>query len=156
LNAPICYDAQSNSCFPRMIHRAVTSLYQTMPILSMAFLFLRNYFWDFSINILQLQKARELIRHYMTRFHVCLNLIRKPDLFDPIQMVLSISKVLCLWHIMMLLFRYLFYTLHMLKLNVKENLKTNKIRRKNSWTYYTRFFNQTNYFKLLNKAVWLF
>lgn len=66
-------------------------------------------------------------------FIACLNLIWKPDLFDPIQMVLSISKLLCLWHIMMLLFRYIFYTLCMIKLNVNEILKTNEIRRKYIW-----------------------
>lgn len=74
----------------------------------MTFLLLRNYFWDFNISIFQLQKERELIRHFWLDLIACLDLIWKLDRFDLIQMVLSISKFLCLWHIMMLLFRYIF------------------------------------------------
>lgn len=49
-------------------------------------------------------------------FTACLHLIWKPALFGLIQMVLSISK----WHIMMLLFRHVFYTLHIIKSNKKK------------------------------------
>lgn len=47
----------------------------------------------------------------MTRFH-CL-LTTDLELFDLIQMVFSISKLLCLWHIIMI--RHVFYTFNIIK-----------------------------------------
>lgn len=46
-------------------------------------------------------------------FTACLQLIWKPELFDLIQMVFSISKLLCLWHIIMI--RHVFYTFNIIK-----------------------------------------
>lgn len=61
-------------------------------------------------------------------FTACLQLIWKPELFDLIQMVFSISKLLCLWHIMMI--RYALYTFHIIKKETKlyvRVLKMNKL-----------------------------